>query len=72
MKLLRYECDDCEDIEMWSEVLKPGFHCECGGHLFLQKTDNFARIGNYSDCLVCENKGTDDCVDCTRANLGKE
>lgn len=43
MKRLKYECYDCEDIEFWDEILKEGSHCECGGHLFLVKTDNFKK-----------------------------
>lgn len=66
MKKLTYECMECEDTESWNEVLKEGFHCECGGHLFLVKTDNFERTDNYTDCMICKNKGTDECVDCTR------
>ena len=66
MKRLKYECYDCEDIEFWDEILKEGFHCECGGHLFLVKTDNFKKVDNYSDCMVCSRKDTDDCIDCKR------
>ena len=64
MKKLKYKCDDCEDTEIWDEILKQGFHCECGGHLFLVKNDNFIRMDNYSDCLICINKDTDHCIDC--------
>jgi len=66
MKKLKYECDECEDIEYWNYELKPGFHCECGGHLHLVKKDNFKKIITYSDCLICENQNTDECIDCIR------
>ena len=64
MKKLTYVCDDCEDTEQWEEVLRPGFHCECGGHLHLKKRDNFIRNSDYRDCQICENQDTDNCVDC--------
>ena len=66
MKELTYICDDCEDTEKWNEVLKVGFHCECGGHLHLVRNDNFVKAKKYSDCKTCAKKNTDDCVDCIR------
>lgn len=66
VKNLLYQCDSCEDTETWDKILKDGFHCECGGHLKLIKTDNFDRVDNFTYCLMCKNKGTDECVDCTR------
>lgn len=66
MKQLKYVCDNCEDNEYWNEVLPYGAHCECGGHLHLTKYDNFVRIENFTDCMICVNKGTEECVDCKR------
>ena len=64
MKRLKYECDDCEDIEYWDYELRPGFHCECGGHLFLVRTDNFSKMPDFTECMICINKNTDECIDC--------
>jgi len=66
MKKLKYECDNCEDIEYWNEILKLGFHCECGGHLHLVKKDHFQKITPYSDCIICINQNTDHCIDCSK------
>jgi hypothetical protein len=64
MRKLTYACDSCEDVEYWEEVLKPGFHCECGGHLHLVKTNNFVQISGMDGCRICVKIGTDACIDC--------
>lgn len=65
MKKFTYVCDNCEDTEEWKELLKPGFHCECGGHLHLVKRDNFKKVKDYTDCLICKRKGSSKCIDCS-------
>ncbi len=65
MKLLTYKCDSCEDTEKYDEVLVKWARCECGGHLYLVKQDNFL-INHVVECDICLKKGTDDCIDCIR------
>ncbi len=68
MTKYKYVCDNCEDTENWNELLKPGFHCECGGHLHLVKTDNFRKIEGFDTCDMCYYNKFDQykCITCSR------
>ena len=59
-----YECDDCEDIEFYGEILSNGFYCKCGGNMELVRKDNFVIL--QDDCDKCVNNKTNFCLDCTR------
>ena len=65
--ILTYECDDCEDIEQWdSSEFVEGMHCECGGHLFLVRRNNYEKGCEITQCLTCKHKDTNPnkCIDC--------
>jgi len=64
MAKYEYVCDECEDTEFWDEILKEGFHCECGGHLILLKPDHFSEVEYIENCMVCRHKGSSKCFEC--------
>jgi len=63
--LLEYECDDCEDTEWLEEgEFFEGMHCECGGHLFLKRYDNYEKIKEVTKCMTCKNNDSSKCKNC--------
>lgn len=65
-KVYTYVCKSCEDVIHTEEFVNDvHIHCECGGHLYLRKTNKFQRREDYTDCLICINKNTFECLDCT-------
>jgi len=66
--ILTYECDSCEDIErMEDEEFFKGMHCECGGHLFLQRYNNYEKGREQTKCMTCKHNPASsiECTDCT-------
>ena len=67
-----YECDDCEDIETFEQLMPSHFHCECGGHMFLRLSDNYEKIESYSKCDSCVHSAQRSaCANCRRNALNK-
>jgi len=67
MKDFIFVCDNCEDIERTNSNLT-GYHCDCGGHFYLKKSNNFERKLKNHICDNCNNKNTDKCLTCIHNN----
>ncbi len=60
-----YECDECEDSEPCKEIIKDGWACECGGSMYLRKTDRYRKAASVTHCMTCANARTECCIDCS-------
>ena len=64
--MARYICDSCEDYEEINLCdFVEGMHCVCGGHLHLERHDNYVEI--KEKCNKCENRDSIKCFTCTRS-----